>query len=212
MLKPGIDALALSSRDFNDLFVGKARVECVAQLVAFGGIDQINFVDHDQIRFLELLLINVANLFRKGCTTLQVENPQCANWIDQYAERRDGKALAIDAAQRIADGRHQISATADWLGYEDIGPRFGRKFPRGLDQGIEATAKATACNFFHAKTARSKHRGIDKLAALIICDQPETQTAGPKFFSQAGNGGSLPRAQKPADHDVNRFIGRLHAL
>src|SRR5206468_8744846 len=133
------------------LFVGKAGCERVMQLFAANGIDQIDFIDHDQIRFLQLLFVNVQNLFGKGCSVFEAENAQRTKRIDQHAEWCDGKALTINPAQRIADSGDEVGATADRFGNENIGTRFGRKLVCGFYEGIEPAAKATARNFFDAK-------------------------------------------------------------
>ena len=97
---------------------------------------------------VELLAVDVQHFARETVSFRKAEDALGADGIDQHAQGGDAIGIAIDFAQGETDGGHQVSATANGLGDEDVGAGVFRQALRSFEQRIEAAAETAAGDFF----------------------------------------------------------------
>ena len=171
-----------------------------------GSVEQIAFVDDDNIGFFELFAVDVEHLLGKLASFLQSEDAQRADRVRQHAQWRDKKIVAINPAQRIRDRRHQIGATADRLGDEHLGTRGGGQLVRSVHERVEPATKTAARNFFRSEPARAEHFRVHQFAALVVRDKADLQPLMGQVLRQPHHGDCLARAKEAADHVVAGFV------
>jgi len=152
-----------------------------------------------------LFAIYVENFLRESAAGFQSKDPRGTDGVHQHAKRRNRVIGCIDSAKWIGDGRHEIGATADRFGNENIGPGRCGQLPRRIQQGIEPATETASRDFFRGETTGTQHCGIDQAPALVISDQPHALALGGNPLSQPRYGGSLASSQKATDHDVTGF-------
>ena len=165
-------------------------------------VEQVGFRDHDDVRLLKLLAINVGDLVGKFPALRETEQALGANRIYEHAQRRDGEGVAVNPPQRIRDRRDEIRAAPDRLGDEDVGPRRVGELLCGICERVEAAAETTARDLLRRKALRAQHRRIHEFAALVVRDETDAQPLRGEMLRDRGDGGRLSRSEEAADHHV----------
>ena len=136
------------------------------------GGDEVALVDDDDLRFLDLLAVDVADIRRKAAAggTGNAEDPQRPEGIDDDTHRRDREAIAIDPRQWQADRGDQIGAAPHRLGEENVGGGVLRESIGGLDERIEPAAEAAAGDLLDGEGVGADEGRVDEPTGLIIGD------------------------------------------
>ena len=206
-MEPRVQSRPFTRRRLKNLRLRKFVGQLAAQSLPPRCIEQIAFVDDDEVGLLELLAVNVENLLGELAAALQPEHAQRANRVRQHTEWCDGKVAAVNQSQRIRDRRDEVSATADRLGNEHVRPRRRCQFVRRVHEGVEPATKTTARNFFGRESPRTQHRRVDQLASLVVGNEPDAQALAGQMLRQPRHRRRFARAKKAADHDVTGFVG-----
>jgi hypothetical protein len=78
---------------------------------------------------------------------------------------------------------------------------------RRLDQRIEPAAKAPSRDLLHGESLRRQDARIHQPVPLVVRDQSHAKALVRQPSRQTSHRRGLPRAQKPANHDIPRATG-----
>ena len=148
-LEPLLQSFFGAGGDGHDFRQRKIFRERRFQFRQFFRGEQIAFVDHDDVRFLQLLAVDVFHLLGEAAAFFQTQHARGADGVHQYAERGDGVIFPIHAAKGIRDGGDEVCATAHGLGDEHLGQGAFVQAVRGFHQGIETAAETAAGDLLH---------------------------------------------------------------
>ena len=206
LFEPFLQTLALAGGNRQHPAGGKGLLQALTKPLQTLRAKQIDFVDDDEVGFLQLLAVDVNHLGRERLPGFQPQNSQGANRVHHHAQGGNPVILAIHAPQRIIHGGFQVGAASHRLGQKDIGPPVSGQTFGGSNQGIELAAEATARDLLHRKPAGAEHGGIDQPVALVVGNQSHLQPALAQKVGQLEHRRGLAGPQKPADHDVAGLI------
>src|ERR1043166_2404324 len=209
-VEPRVEIHAFARGNGQDFLARKFCGDGLAKHFQPGILHQIAFADDEQIRLLQLFLIDVKDFGGKAAAGLQSEYSHGANGVEKHAHGRDLKMRAVEPAQRIGNGRDQIGATAHRLGNENLRAIARRQLFGGFDQGIESATKTASRDFLSREALGAEHGGIDQVAALIVCDQSHAQALPREPGGELAHGCCLASTQEAADHNVTGrgFVAR----
>lgn len=114
----------------------------------FGVIEKVEFVgDDDELSLFELFAVNVENVFRELAPFDEAKDLSGAHGIDENTERSHRVVIAVDLLKWKAHGCDEMTYNSRPAREKDIGTGGGRQGSGGIDQGVEAAAKAAAGDF-----------------------------------------------------------------
>ena len=118
--KPGIETGAVAGGTFDDGRVRIHRCERGCQPLPPRRVDQIALVDNDELRFFELLAVDVGHVFRE-LRGSESEHAFGSQRIDQHAHRRHGEAIAVDLLKWQGHRRDEVGAAPHRFGKQHVG-------------------------------------------------------------------------------------------
>ena len=202
--KPLRQALSLPDGNGQHSRPRKFRSQTFLQSLQRVGLQQVDFVHHNQVGFLQLFPIDVDDLWGKTNSFGQSQHALRPNRIHQRRKRRNLKIVAVNAPQRIRHRSLQIRATAHRLGHKHFRPSRFRQTLGRLQQRVKPTAKTAPRNLLRGVSRSAQGRRVHQSASLIVGDQPRLASASGQILCQLRHRRRLAGAQKTPNHNIPR--------